>query len=181
MSPVPSRRPSSNRPMSANSLGTRRLSKPKVNRILPSNSESNSDEKRCYISKKIDSASKEPPDRPSLKRRTTENEIKKQQTTYRKNNEIGLPSEIFAATINQNKRKILERTASESHTDEIEYNEIMEEILAEQLNSKIKFQQVIKNKNARSPTPEFLSLTKQLSEDSDSHVERNKHVDDSSA
>ena len=168
--------------MSANSLGTRRLSKPKINRILPSKSESNSDEKRCYASKIIDSACKEPPDRPNLKRRTTENEIiKKQQTTYLKNNEIGLPSEIFAATINQNKRKVLERTASESHTDEIEYNEIMEEILAEQLNSKIKFQQVIKNKSARSPTPEFLSLTKQLSEDSDSHVERNKHVDDSSA
>ena len=80
---------------------------------------------------------------------------------------------MFAGSINKRIRpkKVLERTASESHTDEIEYNEIMEEILKEHLNTKKPKVNIKKNNGIRSPTPEFLSLTRQFSEDCESQVE----------
>eukprot|EP00794_Sanderia_malayensis_P016949 gene16949-18656_t len=87
--------------------------------------------------------------------------------------EIGLPSEMFASSLHR-KRRVLERASSDSHTDEVEYNEIVEEILQEHTNSK----KSEKNRGARnnqsaSPSPEFLSLTKTFSSDSGSESREN--------
>ncbi|XP_065051039.1 TWiK family of potassium channels protein 18-like [Rhopilema esculentum] len=177
ISPAQSRRHSNGRPFSANSVsGIRRL-KGKNNIIEPSLELGTS----RNDNKKVFSTWSEPQNGYRLTRTITQPECKPSE--FRRSNEIGLPSEMFAGSINKRirPRKVLERTASESHTDEIEYNEIMEEILKEHLNTKKPKVNIKKNNGMRSPTPEFLSLTRQFSEDCESQVETNRHADDSVA
>ncbi len=160
VSPAPSRRPSSStRPLSATSL-----SKLKKNRIKPSN---NPDPPNSDSSNGVKhGGKKEPPDGPPPLT------SRKSKTKMKRSNEIGLPSELFAASIHSNRtEKSRERSSSESHTDEIEFNEIMEEFLGDQLSSNGSNSRTGKGDSGRSPTPEFLSLTK----DHSGVPERNGH------
>ena len=153
------RRPGS-RPSSTNS--SRR--KPRANKIRPVQDNKS-------VEKNGKGSGKKSTDKPSAKEAPDQKGKTKKivKSNYRRNNEIGLPSEIFASSINRGNRRVLERTASESHTDEIEYNDIMEEFLAEHLNSSKNDMKGFKSSKVRSPTPEFLSLSTQMSDDSEAN------------
>ena len=161
ISPVTTRKPLNVRPVSASSAGSRRKLKLRANAIVPQIG-GNEDEKNDMPSQTLGTM--------NGKRKDPLRKLMRQSTQpeYRP---TGLPSEVFGAPLKSTRRKVLERTASDSHTDELEYNEIMEEILKEHINSHEKSAKLIKHKTIRSPTPEFLSLARQFSDESTCHVD----------
>ena len=172
VSPATARRTSMARPSSASSVGSRRKLKLKVNAIEPTTniSEDRKTEKSEQNKEKMNNKIIGPPRR--LIRHST-------QPEYRP---TGLPSEVFGAPISKTRRKVLERTASDSHTDELEYNDIMEEIIKEQMESKEHSLKIAIRKPIRSPTPEFLSLARQFSDESTCNVDSgSKHYDSPTA
>ena len=127
-------------------------------------------------------------DKPSQNMENTNNKRKDpprrliRQATQPEYRPTGLPSEVFSAPMKKPRRKVLERTASDSHTDEIEYNDIMEEILKEQITLKENPVKPAAKKSVRSPTPEFLSIARQFSDESNCHVDgESKHYNNTTA